>query len=707
MRWNATVPVLSAALAATGAARAQSAPASGSSGGAAASPSAAPGAAAPVVEQVVVRGARASRSPAEVTVAAREARKAAGTQGDPIKVVEDLPGVARPAFGTGQLIVWGSAPADSRTYVDGVPIPALFHGAALRSTVNGDLVRDVTLVPGAYGADYGLSLGGLLKVETRDLSSTGIHGYAQADTIDGSAMASAAVGDRVRVAVAGRYGWIEGLLTAVGAPNVDPYFAVPRYSDYQAKAQIDLREGERLDAVFLGSRDDLTETAANSDPSEVRSETTTTAYQRLYVRYRRALERGASVDAVAWVGFDTSDLDEAFGATSAVLNESTWRTGLRASHRSRPAPWLTLTLGADIDDQSARLLRNGSLEIPAREGDITVFGEPPGPATNTDTWNAGALDLAPYLIAILDLGPLTLTPSLRADAYLLTASRRTPKVGATPSIGLSHLDGALEPRLAANLRLTARLALVAGAGLYSQPPDPADLSAVFGNPTLGPSSAEHVTLGESLRIAQTLSAEVIGFAKWMDHLAVRNPAPTPPLAEALLDEGIGRSYGVQLLLRQQPWHGFFGWLAYTISRSERRDSPGAGWRLFDYDQPHVLTVVGSKALGPWTVGARLRFAVGLPRTPVIGAFYDAKDDLYDPIFGPQNSIRLPDFWQLDLRVDRVFRLGEESRLTGYLEVLNATDHTNGEEYVYNADYTRRGVITGLPIFPVLGVRVDL
>ena len=38
-------------------------------------------------------------------------------------------------------------------------IPALFHGSALRSTVNGDLVRDVTLTPGAYGADYGRALG--------------------------------------------------------------------------------------------------------------------------------------------------------------------------------------------------------------------------------------------------------------------------------------------------------------------------------------------------------------------------------------------------------------------------------------------------------------------------------------------------------------------------------------------------------------------
>jgi hypothetical protein len=188
---------------------------------------------------------------------------------------------------------------------------------------------------------------------------------------------------------------------------------------------------------------------------------------------------------------------------------------------------------------------------------------------------------------------------------------------------------------------------------------------------------------------------------------VRDPSPTPKLAQALVQEGGGRAYGVQVLLRQQPWHGLFGWVAYTISRSERQDTPGTGWRLFDYDQPHVLTLVASKELGAWTVGLRFRYARGLPRTPVVGAFYDAKDDVYQPVFGAQNSIRLPDFWQLDVRVDRSFRLGDVGRLLVYAEGLNVTNRANAEEYVYGVDYTQRGTVTGLPVIAVLGARVDL
>ncbi len=135
--------------------------------------------------------------------------------------------------------------------------------------------------------------------------------------------------------------------------------------------------------------------------------------------------------------------------------------------------------------------------------------------------------------------------------------------------------------------------------------------------------------------------------------------------------------------------------------------PGSSVRLFDYDEPHVLTAVGSQELGSWKMGVRFRYTSGAPRTPVIGAFYDEKDDAYQPIFGAHNSIRLPAFWQLDVRVDRNFALSEITRLVVYLEALNVTNHSNGEEYTYSADYTRRGVITGLPIVGVVGARLEL
>ncbi|HEY1534651.1 MAG TPA: TonB-dependent receptor, partial [Polyangiaceae bacterium] len=291
--------------------------------------------------------------------------------------------------------------------------------------------------------------------------------------------------------------------------------------------------------------------------------------------------------------------------------------------------------------------------------------------------------------------------------FLLEASRSTPRVGQTPSLGQSSLQAEIEPRLSVRLRLSSRVALLAAVGLYAQPPATQDLSAVFGSPTLGPETARHVSLAESVELTRSLSLNVTGFYRALSQLNVRDPSPTPRLANALVGDGVGKSYGAQLLLQQKAWHGFTGSLAYTISRSERRDSPGAAVRLFDYDEPHVLTALGSQALGDWTFGLRFRYASGMPRTPVVGALYDEKDDLYQPSFGAHNSLRLPGFWQLDARLDRRFSVGARARLLAYVELLNATNHVNGEEYRYNQDYSRRGVITGLPMVGVVGVRLEL
>jgi hypothetical protein len=657
-------------------------------------------------DEVSVKGMPRELRPASVGVGAAEARGQAGTEGDPVKVVEDLPGTARPSFGTGKLVVWGAAPEDTQTYVDGVEIPTLFHGSGIRSVIGADLVRDVTLSPGAYGVDYGRAIGGQLRVDTRDLPTEGVHGFLAADTLDASGMLTAAIGDRVRVGIAGRYGWIDRVLDAVDAPDVGDFFSVPSYRDFQAKAQLDLRQGESLDVVALGSGDGLTRTIPNVDPSQARSQVTSSDFERVYVHYRRRLADGAEVDVVPWFGRDASSLDDRFGGTPARLDQSAWRWGLRGSHRSRLTPWATLGLGIDADGSDAHVHRDGSLTVPPREGDITVFGQPPGSDVNSDTWDAAVVDVAPNVRAEIVAGPLAVTAGLRFDAYLLEASRQTPRVGQTPSIGFVQLDGEIEPRITAQLRLSRRVSLVAAAGVYSQPPAAADLSAVFGTPTLGPEHADHASFGESLQITPTLSADVTAFYRWTSDLAVRDPSPTPRLAHALLQDGVGRSFGVQALLRQRIWRGLSGWVAYTISRSERRDAPGAAWRLFDGDEPHVLTVVLSQEAGAWTFAARLRLASGPPRTPVVGAAYDAKDDLYQPIFGAQNSERLPAFWQIDARVDRSFRLGASARLLVYLEGLNVTDRANAEEYVYSADYARRGTISGLPIVAVVGARVE-
>ena len=114
---------------------------------------------------IVVRAPRIKKEAVETRIRTEEARRVPGTQGDTLKVVQNLPGVARSSFGSGELIVWGAAPNETKVNVDGVEIPALYHVGGFRSTINSDLVRSINLSPGAYGADYGRGLGGLVRID--------------------------------------------------------------------------------------------------------------------------------------------------------------------------------------------------------------------------------------------------------------------------------------------------------------------------------------------------------------------------------------------------------------------------------------------------------------------------------------------------------------------------------------------------------------
>jgi len=337
-----------------------------------------------------------------------------------------------------------------------------------------------------------------------------------------------------------------------------------------------------------------------------------------------------------------------------------------------------------------------------------VFGQPPPPQIGADRWTATLVGVAPYAEAELSAwqGQLVVVPGVRIDPYVRAVSRRNPPAADVPAAGLFTRDFAVEPRLAIVARPHVRVALRGAVGLYRQMPAPEDLSAVFGDPRLPTARALHVVAGADLRITDTLSLELTGFFARLRRLAMRSPDDAPLPAEALQPIGAGRSYGLQVLLRQQLSRGLFGWIAYTLARAERRDAPDAPVRLSDHDQTHALAaVLGYSLPRGFELGARLRVASGFPRTPVIGAYHDASRDLFQPQFGAHNTIRLPTFAQLDIRVAKRVRIARTS-LDIFLEVQNLWNRQNAEELVYSANYQAHDHIRGLPILPAFGLQWD-
>jgi TonB family protein len=658
--------------------------------------------------QILVTAPRLKKQVVSTEVQATQAQRVAGTQGDVLKVVENLPGVARAAVGSGALVVWGASPQDTRVYVDGIHVPRLYHDGAYRSILPSGFVKSVELIPGGYGPAFGRGLGGIVTVSMRPLDEDGVHGTVGGDVIDASADVRAKIADRVHVAVAFRKSYLDSVLKAVTSEDVGEYVPIPRYWDGQARAAYEIAPHETIEVGGFASSDQINHTLVNSDPALTTTQTTSTDFQRYYVRYDKHMDDGQVVSVVPSFGFNSTSLVNLFGSTPTDVKNDSTQLALRAEWHGPLLEHLRASVGLDAEALLSRLHRDGSIGAPPREGDLYVFGEPPPSQVNSDDWRTTILTLGAFaeLDASLLDDRLHIVPGARFEPFVDSTNKSVPTTGTAPAVGYTHEDTVVEPRVSVRYAFTPRISAKAAFGMYHQAPQPEELSAVFGTPTLVLSTAQHYLSGASFQMTETLSLEVTAFLSESQDLVVRSQAETPYLAHALDQSGIGRSYGAQFLLRQQTIGRFFGWISYTMMRSERRDAPNLDWRLFDYDQTHVFTALGSYDLGAgFEVGARFRYATGYPRTPVVGSYVDVRSDTYEPIFGLQNSIRIPAFYALDVRVAKRFKW-RSLEGEAYLDVQNVTDHSNAEEIVYNTNYTQRGYISGMPILPVFGARIS-
>jgi hypothetical protein len=291
----------------------------------------------------------------------------------------------------------------------------------------------------------------------------------------------------------------------------------------------------------------------------------------------------------------------------------------------------------------------------------------------------------------------------------------TPGVRLDYARDSSHSD--VSPRLTARYDLTPpasdaepvplHTALKAGVGVFHQPPQFQETDAVFGTPGLYSNRSVHFSLGAERELSRQIDVSLEGFYKRLTRLVSRTADDNGSFTYA--NEGEGYATGAEVLLKYKSDERFFGWLAYTLSRSVRRDTPGSEQHLFQYDQTHILTVLGSYKFGRgWEAGARFRLVSGpldtpAPRAPSLPAVFAADAAAYTPLSAPPFSERLPLFHQLDVRVEKNWQL-RNFRLTFFVDVLNVYNHAAAESFTYNFDFSLRQYQQGLPIIPSLGLR---
>jgi len=185
-----------------------------------------------------------------------------------------LPGVAREPVGSGQLVVWGAAPQDTRTIFGGIELPALYHGGGLRSVIPTELVKRLELIPAAFGPEYGRALGGVLAIDLEPPALAEPRLRASLDPLDAHASIEMPAAG-AKLFAGARYSLLDRFLGPVLSTTARELFPLPRYWDGQLIAALPLRQGEQVDLLLLGSSDTALRTIDAADSTLSRGDAST------------------------------------------------------------------------------------------------------------------------------------------------------------------------------------------------------------------------------------------------------------------------------------------------------------------------------------------------------------------------------------------------------------------------------------------------
>jgi hypothetical protein len=646
----------------------------------------------------------------------REVNELPGTYGDPAKAIENFPGMGRVLLSQGSLFIRGAAPNESAVYVDDYEVPDLYHFTGSTSVINIPFVESVELVPGAFSARFGRSIGGIVTLKTRKLPTDSFHGFAKADVIDAGAYVGVPVTDKIAVGASARRSYVDALRRGqiALAGTGDGVVQIPTYWDYQLKLDWDTAPGHEFVVFAFGSGDREENVADGNGAIESFLRHNDSDFHRLSLRYQHNIGGGLSHALTIVGGYERARLDEQFGLRFKdrqsidlqLRDEWTWRTTSLAGRPTKLIVGLDATArndgylyGGFLADTGERVLPNPDLDGSVRDRVATA--------------SAARATAAAYVEATIEpLDGVTVVPGLRLDTVLVEGAP-----AADALFGSSFFVN-VEPRLAGTWQLTDGdfgTLVRAAAGQTSRPPDAEEVAVMknFGVP-LPPQRAFHLQGGIEQGLGRGVSLSSTLFSVARDQLTTRVsdfPVPMRAAEAPLATGGTGKSVGAEFLLRFVSPTRAYAWLTYSIARHERHDAKDASLSstvsypyLSPFDTTHLMGVMGQQPL-PWgfRAGARYRIATGMPNTAIQGSTFDADSGRYLPISAPRSSERFPFFQALDVRVDWSTVL-PWMELTIYADLVNVLNLRAQEGTLANFDFSQQTPRLGLPTIPAVGAK---
>jgi outer membrane receptor for ferrienterochelin and colicin len=612
------------------------------------------------------------------TIAIGEIENSPGANRDISKVIQSFPGVqSTPAY-RNDVIIRGGGPSETRFYLDGVEVPFINHFATQGSSggpvgiINADFIREVNYYSGAFPANRGNALSGVLEFSQVDGNSEKLkfRGSLGASEISGTLDGPA--GKKSSFVFSARRSYLKFLFSLIELPFL------PTFNDFQFRYRSRIDKKNEITVIGLGAIDQNALNLTIKNPND----------QQKYIL-------GQIPVSEQW--------NYSVGAVYKHFHENNYQTiVLSRSHLNNGA---YKYFENDDSAESNKILDYSSQEIENKfrfENLYRMDGFKLNVGTNVDfaTYTNETMTKRYYSGGILNVNYQTDLNLLKWGIFA-QASKNVFNERLALSLGfradannysksMSNPFRQFSPRFSASWSLTDKINLNFNTGIYYQLPTYTSLgfreNGVYVNKenNLRYIAATHFIAGAEFKPKKTVQFSLEGFWKGYSHypLSVKDNIS---LANKGADFGVigdeevvstseGRAYGTEFQARINSPKGFNFNLSYTLVRSEFTDGNGQ-YIVSSWDSKHLLNVTTTKILKKgWRIGGRWRFVGGLPYTPYdlnrssLVAAWNLTGGPYND-FTQLNALRFKPFHQLDLRIDKSYYL---NKLTAkfYIDVQN-------------------------------------
>ncbi len=552
---------------------------------------------------------------------AQDIRAVPGTFGDPLQAIAALPGVAATASGLPYFYVRGAPPANTGYFLDGIPLPALYHVGPGPSYVPQALLDHIGFFPGAAPARFGRYAGGIIAATLAEPSREP-RAEGSLRLFDASAMVESPIDGSSTALVAGRFGYPSPLVSLV-APSL-----TLGYGDYTARVVRKISSSDTISLLVIGGYDHIEDTSGDLPSIDLQ-------FHRIDLRYDRRWADGA-IRVAGTFGYDQTSrpLSTGIPADHEIVRATSGR--LRFELEQRLGDTSRLSLGADA---------NTTLDADEFTGE-----NPTKSPLDAEQVLGAYVDLATRLSRRIEL-----SPGVRIDAYRSAGGWAT----------------SVEPRLVARAAITHGVRWISTLGIARQPPSYViPVPGLRIDPAGGLQSTYQVSEGAEAALPLELrAAATFFFSSNRNTSDYVSECGSFAVSCSFVERVSGRTYGLEVLVQRPFTNRLAGWVAYTLSRAERWI--GTRPYLSPFDRTHVVSGVVEYDFGAGVrAGARGTVYSGRPDFPSL--YFPGQPVTFG--FGPGQLAqrRLPPFYRIDVRAEKRWSLGARAWIAGVFDFFNVT-----------------------------------